>query len=86
MTSDREILREARAIARCSTAAAVHAFHALQGIRLASQAGNSLDGQTPGNQLDPDRLNEFDRRVLLESLRQARRLQQSLKTRFHVET
>ena len=67
-------------------AAAVHAFHTLQGIRLAVQARDSLDGKPPGNQLDPDRLNEFDRRVLLESLRQARRLQQSLKTRFHVET
>lgn len=66
--------------------AAVHAFHALQGIRLAVQAGAMSDGQTPGNQLDPDRLNEFDRRVLLESLRQARKLQQSLKSRFHIET
>ncbi len=66
--------------------AAVHAFHALQGIRLAVQASHSLDGKPSGNQLDPDRLNEFDRRVLLESLRQARKLQQGLKTRFHVQT
>ena len=73
-------------MAAADAAAAVHAFHALQGIRLALQAGNSLDGKPPGNQIDPDRLNEFDRRVLLESLRQARRLQQRLKTRFHVET
>ena len=62
--------------------AAVHAFHALQGIRLAVQAG----GQAAGNLLDPDRLNEFDRRVLLEALRQARKLQQNLKIRFHIET
>ncbi|MDP2825285.1 MAG: putative nucleotidyltransferase substrate binding domain-containing protein [Sulfuritalea sp.] len=40
----------------------------------------------PGNRIDPDRLNEFDRRVLLEALRQARTLQQGLKTRFHIET
>ena len=66
--------------------AAVHAFHALQGIRLAVQSGVNLDGQAPGNQVDPDRLNEFDRRVLLESLRQARKLQQTLRTRFHIET
>ncbi len=66
--------------------AAVHAFHALQGIRLAVQAGAGLDGRTPGNQIDPDRLNEFDRRVLLEALRQARALQQRLKIRFHIET
>ncbi|MCK9382026.1 MAG: DUF294 nucleotidyltransferase-like domain-containing protein [Sulfuritalea sp.] len=66
--------------------AAVHAFHALQGIRLAVQAGASAGAGAPGNQLDPDRLNEFDRRVLLEALRQARKLQQGLKTRFHIET
>ncbi len=66
--------------------AAAHAFHALQGIRLAVQAGASINGEAPGNQLDPDRLNEFDRRVLLESLRQARKLQQILRSRFHIET
>jgi CBS domain-containing protein len=64
--------------------AAVHAFHALQGIRFAAQAA-AVAGGTPGNQLDPDQLNEFDRRVLLEALRQARALQQKLKTRFHIE-
>ena len=65
--------------------AAVHAFHALQGIRFAAQAAAVGDG-TPGNLLDPEQLNEFDRRVLLEALRQARALQQRLKTRFHIET
>ncbi|NJD36074.1 MAG: nucleotidyltransferase [Betaproteobacteria bacterium] len=65
--------------------AAVHAFHALQGIRLAVQAA-AVAGGTALNQFDPQRLNEFDRRVLLEALRQARALQQRLKTRFHIET
>jgi CBS domain-containing protein len=66
--------------------AAVHAFHALQGIRLAVQADACRGARVPGNQVDPDRLNEFDRRVLLEALRQARALQQRLKIRFHIET
>jgi CBS domain-containing protein len=66
--------------------AAVHAFHALQGIRFAVQAGGVLREGPPGNLVDPDRLNDFDRRVLLEALRQARALQQRLKTRFHIET
>jgi CBS domain-containing protein len=66
--------------------AAVHAFHAVQGIRLTVQAGGDHDGQAPGNQLNPELLNEFDRRVLLAALRQARALQQSLKNRFHIET
>ncbi len=65
--------------------AAVHAFHALQGIRFAVQAAAAAAG-TAGNQLDPQGLNEFDRRVLLEALRQARALQQRLKTRFHIDT
>jgi CBS domain-containing protein len=65
--------------------AAVHAFHALQGIRLGVQAA-AVAGGAAENQLDPQNLNEFDRRVLLEALRQARALQQRLKTRFHIET
>ena len=65
--------------------ACVHAFHALQGIRLAAQTGGGADGLVAGNQVDPERLNEFDRRVLLEALRQARKLQQRLKSRFHIE-
>lgn len=66
--------------------AAIHAFHALQDIRLLVQAGGSLSGRESGNQIDPARLNEFDRRVLLEALRQARTLQQRLKARFHIDT
>ena len=61
--------------------AAVHAFHALQGIRFAAQVAGAA-----GNELDPQNLNRFDRRVLLEALRQARALQQKLKSRFHIET
>jgi CBS domain-containing protein len=63
--------------------AAVHAFQALQGIRCAVQAAAG-DGAA-GNQVAPQDLNEFDRRVLLEALRQARSLQQRLKTRFHMD-
>ena len=66
--------------------AAVHAFHALQGIRLAAQARSVGAGLAPDNQLDPGRLSEFDRHVLLAALRQARTLQQGLKIRFHIET
>lgn len=66
--------------------AAVHAFHAVQGIRLEVQKGGSPDDNGRSNQLDPDRLNEFDRSVLLDALRQARKLQQRLRTRFHIQT
>jgi len=82
-------LRQAAAAGAMTPAdadAAVHAFHALQGIRLAAQAEAEDAGRPPGNLLDPDRLNEFDRRLLLDALRQARALQQGLKTRFHIDT
>jgi CBS domain-containing protein len=65
--------------------AAVHAFHALQGIRFAVQAAAAAGG-TAANQVAPQDMNEFDRRVLLEALRQARALQQRLKTRFQMDT
>jgi signal-transduction protein with cAMP-binding, CBS, and nucleotidyltransferase domain len=61
----------------------IHAFHAVQGIRLAVQA--AADG-VPGNLVHPSRLNDFDRRVLLEGLRQARTMQQLLKSRYHIES
>lgn len=56
--------------------AAIHAFHAIQQLRLA----------VGGNRVTPDRLNEFDRRVLHAALLQARNLQQGLKARYHIET
>jgi CBS domain-containing protein len=61
----------------------IHAFHAVQGIRLAVQA--AADG-VPGNLVHPSRLNDFDRRVLLEGLRQARTMQQLLRSRYHIES
>jgi CBS domain-containing protein len=61
--------------------AAVAAFHHLQRIRLLRQER----GATGDNRIDPDDLNEFDRRLLLEAFKQARLLQQRLKTLFRIE-
>lgn len=65
--------------------AAGRAFDALQDIRLAVQAGRQRDGHQPGNAVDPGSLNDFDRHVLLEALRQARALQRVLRARFHID-
>jgi CBS domain-containing protein len=54
--------------------AIVEAFHYLLLFRLKHQ----LEGGGAPNRIAPAKLNEFDRRVLKESLRQARRLQQRL--------
>lgn len=63
-------------------ASACHAFTALQGIRLGVQ-GRTSDAT---NLVVPEQLPEFDRRVLLAALRQARSLQRRLKARFHIDT
>jgi signal-transduction protein with cAMP-binding, CBS, and nucleotidyltransferase domain len=69
-----------RALASDLSRASCHAFHAMQGIRLTSQ----LASPEIKNSIDPNSLNTFDRRVLLESFRQARALQQMLATRFQL--
>ena len=63
----------------------MHAFHHLQRVRLQQQQLALAGGQAADNRIDPDALNDFDRRVLLESLKQARLLQQRLKTLYRLE-
>lgn len=81
-------LREAVVAARLNgqdMAAAVLAFRHLQRIRLLDQHRKLAAGQAPDNLLDPDTLNALDRRILVESLKQARRLQHALQQTFHLE-
>jgi CBS domain-containing protein len=54
------------------------AFHFLQLLRLRHQHGQQRQGVTPDNHLDPDTLNQLDRRILREAFRQARKLQSRL--------
>ncbi|MDD5298706.1 MAG: DUF294 nucleotidyltransferase-like domain-containing protein [Rhodocyclaceae bacterium] len=55
-------------------------FHFIQSLRLRLQ---SRDGEgTGGNRMVPDSLHEMDRRLLKESLRQVRKLQQRLRADF----
>ncbi len=65
--------------------ASVQAFHHLQRIRLVHQHACLAAGREPDNLVDPDKLNALDRRVLIESLKQARRLQVSLRQTFRLE-
>lgn len=65
--------------------AALAAFDDVQRLRLAGQL-DALRCQRPvDSRIDPDRLDDYDRRVLLEALRQARHLQHRLKTTYHIE-
>ena len=56
----------------------IAAFNYLQHFRLRHQHGQIARGEVPDNHLNPDRLNELDRRLLKETLRSARNLQQRL--------
>lgn len=57
------------------------AFLTIQALRLEVQRAAGND-----NLVDPGRLGEFERTVLLAALRQARTLQRILKTRFQIES
>ena len=65
---------EALGMANTEVEAIVEAFYHLLLLRLRTQ----LEGGRSPNRIAPGKLNEFDRRILKESLRQARRLQQRL--------
>ncbi|MCO5120627.1 MAG: DUF294 nucleotidyltransferase-like domain-containing protein [Burkholderiaceae bacterium] len=57
----------------------IDAFHFLQSLRLRIQQRIDLRGSENPNQLDIRRLSRLDRRILRESLRQSRSLQQRLR-------
>jgi CBS domain-containing protein len=56
----------------------VRAFQFIQWVRLRFQSGAVDRGEPPGNHLDPDSIDELDRRILRESMRRGRRLQEHL--------
>jgi CBS domain-containing protein len=60
------------------------AFRFLQLLRLRLNAAQAARGDVLHNHLDPDSLNELDRRILKEALRQARKLQARLARDFSV--
>jgi len=69
-------------ISRSEAAAWVDAFHFIQLLRLRRQYELLNQGQEPHNRINPEELNELDRKVLLEAFRQARKMQKSLELRF----
>lgn len=60
----------------------IEAFHFIQLQRLRCQHDLLEQGEEPHNRINPNELNDLDRKVLLESLRQARKLQKNLELRF----
>jgi CBS domain-containing protein len=86
-TNTAERLRAAASAQRVDAAEAeawVQAFHFLQLLRLRNQQARWNAGEPPDNLLEPDRLNQLDRRILKEAFRQARKLQQRLKLDYQL--
>jgi CBS domain-containing protein len=80
-TSTAERLRQGGVklgIGRHETSAFTDAFFFIQMLRLRRQAADESASPAAGNRIDPDELNEVDRRTLKEALRQARKLQSRL--------
>ncbi|MDY0072722.1 MAG: DUF294 nucleotidyltransferase-like domain-containing protein [Thauera sp.] len=69
-------------------AAIVGSFDFIQLLRLRTQHLDTAPGAEPAhpgnNQINPDQLNELDRRILKEALRQARKLQTRLKLDYQL--
>lgn len=57
-------------------------FHFIQRLRLLRQREQEQRGEALSNRLDPDRLNDLERRILKESFHQARKLQRQLEQFF----
>jgi len=73
---------DAGVLPQTEAAAAVEAFHYIQGLRLRRQ---HLEGEVPQgaeNRIDPARLNAVDRRILKVAFRQAALLQERLRMDF----
>lgn len=66
------------------TAAIIDGFHFIQLLRLRSQHLETEHDAPGDNRIDPDSLNELDRRILKEAFRQARKLQLRLKLDYQL--
>ena len=65
-------------------AAYEEAYHFIQQTRMQQHQLQSRQNLPYSNRVDPDSLNDLDRRILRESLRQAQRLQSSLSLRYQL--
>jgi CBS domain-containing protein len=66
-------------VAAEEAAAIIEGFNFIQLLRLRHQHFEEEHGRPGDNYINPDQLNELDRRILKESFRQVRKMQQRLK-------
>lgn len=60
------------------------AYHFIQLLRMRNHRRQVEQGQSMSNHVDPDNLNELDRRILKEAFRQARKLQSKLSLEYQL--
>ena len=60
------------------------AYHFIQLLRMRTHQRQSREGQALSNRLDPDSLNELDRRILKEAFRQGRKLQNKIALEYQL--
>ena len=86
-TNTAQRLRAAGSLLKMSDAdiaSAVDAFYFVQQLRLRSQLSTDERERAVANRIVPESLNEIDRRILKESLRQARKLQSRLQLDYQL--
>lgn len=69
---------QAGGLSRADAAAYVSAYHYIQLLRMRTHQEQARRGAPMSNHVDPDSLNELDRRILKEAFRQARKIQSKL--------
>jgi len=62
----------------------IEAFHFLQTVRLLHQYQCARQGVAMNNQINPNLLNDLDRRILKEAFRQSRKMQSRLSTEYEL--
>ena len=73
-----------RSISAAHVEAWVGGFHFVQLVRLRHQQQQVARGEAPDNYINPEQLNDLDRRILKEALRQAKSLQARLALDFQL--
>ena len=62
----------------------IEGYQFIQLVRMQQHQQQDREQRPFSNRLDPDSLNQLDRRILRESFRQAKRLQGSLALRYNL--
>jgi CBS domain-containing protein len=75
---------EKGALRQEDVAAWCEAYHFIQLLRMRTHRRQAGEGRPLNNRLDPDTLNELDRRILKEAFRQGRKLQNKLALEYQL--